>query len=277
MNWFWFLMLSAQCLLAQAPYVFDIASAGESAASTPTGTNGVLWWTNGSSTAFNVVDPTFEVHVAEDVIGINAVNCTNLDTLSFPNNPVATFYMTGCTAITFLAILSNAPLAKALMDTVLISARGAGMSNGLVAVNLPTDDGSTNWQVLKDQGCDLSLSQNLERIMFTPYGSHLSINGSAKLVNEIWAMAADQVFQVARNAETHNDVQLNNTISLTNVDFNGDGFSQGTIDGILTDLAGTAPANGYLDLRNMVPPTDGELNADYQTLTNNGWTVLLTP
>lgn len=278
MKWFWFLILSAQCLLAQAPYVFDIASAGGAAAA-PIGTNGVLWYTNSDTSVGYIVDPTEADLTPYDVKSIAARNCTNMWSL-LTSSSVTNMIFNGLGALTNLQ-LGSAVLLQAQADALwqLLVDNDGSNANAFIHQPIPTSANITNVVILSDRGYSASFYNPLDLIWFAPIDTSYTINGSSMFVGTAWdTLTPDQVYSVARGSDVHRFFNgIGSMTSLTNADFNGDGFDQGTVDTILSNMAGAAPANGFLDLQNTTAPTDGYSNVDYQTLTNNGWTVLLTP
>lgn len=280
MIWVVFLLLSLLPCSAQQNSFADLAfMEPPSGAAAPPGTNGVLWYTNSDTSVGYIVDPTEADLTPYDVKSIAARNCTNMWSL-LTSSGVTNMIFNGLGALTNLQ-LGSAVLLQAQADALwqLLVDNDGSNANAFINQPIPTSANITNVVILSDRGYSTAFNNPSDLIWFAPIDTSYTINGSSMFVGTAWdTLTPDQVYSVARGSDVHRFFNgIGSMTSLTNADFNGDGFDQGTVDTILSNMAGAAPANGFLDLQNTTAPTDGYSNVDYQTLTNNGWTVLLTP
>lgn len=274
-RWLLLLLLPLSCF-GQAFSFSDLAFM-DSGVTISVGTNGVLWWTNSDTSAHYLIDPIDADLGADDAKSIAARACTNLESL-ISAGAVTNLIFNNLPALTNLELASaglNLTQAKPLWQ--LLVDNGGSNASAFILSAVPDAETITNVVILSDRGYTVAFGTPAN-VYFFPINTTYVLNGVTKFVGDAWGDIPDSIYSIARGSDIHYGLNpIADMIILTNADFNGDGFDQGRIDNLLSDMANNAPPNGTLDLRNMVAPTDGGLNADYQTLTNNGWTVLLTP
>lgn len=245
-------------------------------AAAPIGTNGVLWWTNNVDVGSAIVDPADVDLSAEQVYAIAARNCTNLQSLVGPLTPVTNFTFNGLGSLTNFQLVLNA--GSNVTDSVfkLLKDNGGSNANCTVA-DAPSSTGVTNLVILRDRGYNAGFDNIDSLLYFGPINTTYTVNGSSMFVGDLFDMAQADVYSIVKGTDIHNFCGDFNNTTVTNADFNGDNFNQQAVDNVLSGLNSAGQANGFLDLQNTTAPTDGYSNGDYQTLTNAGWTVLLTP
>lgn len=245
-------------------------------AAAPIGTNGVLWWTNNVDVGSAIVDPADVDLSAEQVYAIAARNCTNLQSLVGPLTPVTNFTFNGLGSLTNFQLVLNA--GSNVTDSVFKLLKDNGGSNANCTVSdAPSSTGVTNLVILRDRGYNAGFANIDGLLYFGPINTTYTVNGSSMFVGDLFDMAQADVYSIVKGTDIHNFCGDFNNTTVTNADFNGDNFDQNVVDSTLSGISQNGQSNGFLDLQNTTAPTDGYSNGDYQTLTNAGWTVLLTP
>lgn len=245
--------------------------------STAVGTNGVLWWTNDVGVGTSIVDPVAVDLSLETVYSMAARNCTNLQSLiGGGTGTVTNFTYNGLGALTNFSVALNVSsneidnISKVIVDN--------GSSNATFGVVAdPSSTGITNFVILRDRGYNVSFQNVDNKIFFGPINTYYLMNNDSNVfVGDIYDMAQSNIYNISPGSSTRNYLGPLDNTSVTQAIFFEEKFNQGAVDNVLAGINNNGQLNGVLDLRFTATPTDGYTNGDYQSLTNNGWTVLIT-